>query len=298
VTTSGPVACGQSTICVVCGGLEFRPFWPKLKQCVACGHVVADLDVCSIDFEQVYDEGYFTGEEYGDYLRDRPVFVRQFEDRLREVFQFARSGHLIEIGSAYGFFLDAARAHFVVRGFDICAGPVRYAREQLGLNVACEDFSPSSVEADSADVVAMWDTIEHLPRPDLTLEAAVHALRPGGHLFLTTGDVGSLLARRRKEKWRLVHPPTHLHYFSQDTIQRLFRRLGLEPVLVKYVGTRRSVGQVAFSLLQLNRQKPSRLYQLVMKSGLGRVSFVLNTRDIMLVVGRKRVSGEFRGHNT
>ena len=274
--------------CVVCGGSDFRPFWLKLKQCVACGHVVADLDVCAIDFGEIYDEGYFSGEEYDDYLRDRPVFLNQFRDRLKEVRRFAASGDLIEIGCAYGFFLDAARPHFAVRGFDISAGPVKFAREQLGLDAKCEDFSKSSVAAGSADVVAMWDTIEHLPRPDATLEAAVHALRPGGHLFLTTGDVGSLLARARKEKWRLVHPPTHLHYFSQETIQRLFRRLGLEPVLVKYVGTRRSIGQVAFSLLQLNRKKPSRMYQLVLKTGVGRVSFVLNTRDIMLLVGRKK----------
>jgi len=256
-------------------------------KCVSCGHVVADLDVCSIDFQEIYDDGYFSGEEYDDYLRDRSVFVRQFRDRLQEVLRFTKKGDLIEIGCAYGFFLEAARSHFAVRGFDICPGPVKFAREQLGMDATCEDFSKSSVPAGSADVVAMWDTIEHLPRPDLKLEAAVEALRPGGHLFLTTGDVGSLLARVRKEKWRLVHPPTHLHYFSQDTIQRLFRRLGLEPVLVKYVGTRRSIGQVAFSLLQLNRPKPSRLYQLVLKSGLGRISFVLNTRDIMLVVGRK-----------
>ena len=60
----------------------------------------------------------------------------------------------------------------------------------------------------------MWDTIEHLKRPDLFVQKAAADLRPGGLIALTTGDIGSLNARLRGARWRMIHPPTHLHYFS------------------------------------------------------------------------------------
>ena len=277
----------QTQTCIVCQGVNLRAFWRVLKKCASCGHCVADINLNSLDFSRIYEDGYFAGEEYEDYLGDRQVFKRQFEDRLHEVMLYRKEGDLIEIGCAYGFFLELAKAFFSVRGFDICRGPVRFAQEQLGLPASCEDFSRSSVPPESADIVAMWDTIEHLPRPDLTLQAASQALRLGGYIFLTTGDIGSLLARIRRENWRLIHPPTHLHYFSRRSIQELLRNTGFETVSVNYVGTRRSLGQVAFSLWQVNKGRPSRLYHLIARSRLSQFSFVLNTRDIMLVVARK-----------
>jgi 2-polyprenyl-3-methyl-5-hydroxy-6-metoxy-1,4-benzoquinol methylase len=210
----------QSPTCIVCGGANLKPFWRVLKKCASCGHCVADIDLDSLDFSRIYQDSYFAGEEYENYLGDREVFKRQFEDRLREVMAFRKQGDLIEIGCAYGFFLEVAQAFFRVRGFDICQGPVRFAQEQLGLPASCEDFTPASVPPATVDLVAMWDTIEHLPRPDLTLKAASHALRPGGYIFITTGDIGSLLS-------------------------------------------------------------------LIAASRLNQLSFVLNTRDIMLVVGKK-----------
>jgi hypothetical protein len=62
---------------------------------------------------------------------------------------------------------------------------------------------------------------------------------------------------------------------------------GLHPVSIEYVGTRRSVRQVAYSLLALGKQRPSRLYNFIAASPLAEMSFVLNTYDIMLVVAQK-----------
>ena len=57
-------------------------------------------------------------------------------------------------------------------------------------------------------------------------EKAYEVLKPGGRLFLTTGDIGSWVARIQGPRWRLIHPPTHLHYFSKATITRLLTGLG------------------------------------------------------------------------
>ncbi len=276
-------------LCVVCHDKVqgFRPFWPGLKKCNNCGHCVADLDAESLDLKDIYSENYFSGDEYADYLRDRRVFEKQFQDRLYEVKRFHPSGDLIEIGCAYGFFLTVAQENYRARGFDIAAGPVAHAREHLGVDAYCADFVDAALEPESVDVVVMWDTIEHLPRPDLTIDKVVRVLRPGGFLLLTTGDIESLMARMRREKWRLIHPPTHIHYFSRRTMRGMLERVGLRVVETRYVGTRRSVRQIAYSLLALGKQHGSWLYRIMADSAIGDFSFVLNTYDIMLVVGQK-----------
>ena len=132
----------------------------------------------------------------------------------------------------------------------------------LGLNVYCEDFQNAIVEPESVDVVTMWDTIEHLPRPDLYIDKSRSGIKTGGFFFLTTGDIGSRIAQVRQEKWRLIHPPTHLHYFNRQTIARLLASKGLQVVHMKYVGVRRSLRQIAYSLLILGKRN-SRLYKLL-----------------------------------
>lgn len=276
-------------ICIVCHGRRsgFRPFWPGLVQCGSCGHVMADVDISSLDFKKIYGESYFYGEEYEDYLHDRQALERHFQDRLKLIKKFQPSGDLIEIGCAYGFFLSVARRDYNVRGYDIAEGPTEYSRKNLGVDARCEDFINAHVEDETADIVVMWDTVEHLPRPDLTIRKAAKALRPGGFLMITTGDIGSVMARVRKSNWRLIHPPTHLHYFSRNNLTKLLTNEGLRVVKTRYVGVRRSVRFVFYRLFELGKKRPSRLYRIIADSWFGNISFVINTYDIILVVAQK-----------
>jgi len=138
------------------------------------------------------------------------------------------------------------------------------------------------------DVVALWDTIEHLSRPDLYIEKAARILKSGGTLCATTGDIGSLMARIRKQHWRLIHPPTHLFYFDRKTIGQLFAKHGLEIVHFEHCGYSRSVQQIIYSLLVLNHETPFRrkLYDLV--KPLFGFSLYLNLHDIMFVIAHKK----------
>ena len=276
-------------ICVVCRNKaqEFRPFWPGLKECCHCGHIMADLNIQDIELKNLYSNKYFAGEEYCDYLHDRKVFDKQFKSRLRDIIKLKSGGKLIEIGCAYGFFLSLAQKQFHVIGYDISEEPVRYARDELGLDARCEDFLDAQIESLSIDVVVMWDVIEHLSRPDLFVDKISEVLKPGGLLFMTTGDIGSFIPRIRKEKWRLIHPPTHIHYFNQDTIAKMLDNAGLGIEKLRHVGPHRSIRQIAFSLLALGKTKQSNIYNIISNSPIGDISFALNTYDIMLVVAKK-----------
>jgi hypothetical protein len=60
-----------------------------------------------------------------------------------------------------------------------------------------------------------------------TLHRIARLLRPGGALFVTTGNAAPF--RGRLEKWSYVQPDVHVGYFEPDTLATAFRRVGLVP---------------------------------------------------------------------
>jgi 2-polyprenyl-3-methyl-5-hydroxy-6-metoxy-1,4-benzoquinol methylase len=195
----------------------------------------------------------------------------------------------VEVGSAYGFFLELAQKHYQVVGYDVSEEATHYANTVIGVPSRCQDFlSDDSLPSGSADGVAMWDVIEHLEAPDLFIQRAAQVLRPGGYLFLTTGDIDSWLARRQGPRWRLIHPPTHLQYFSRETIARLLTTKGFEVTEIFYPGYWRSVRQILHGLFVLGKHgKPPFIFPLLRRLLPGPMGIYLNTVDIMFVVARK-----------
>jgi len=274
--------------CLVCGASSFAPLWDMLQRCGGCGFVTARLDA-HIDARRLYEGDYFTGEEYLDYLADEAFFRRNFLKRLKQIRQHALGGRLLEIGAAYGFFLDLAREHFEVVGYEVNPAAVAHARTTLHLDVRQDDFLAATLEdiGGPIDVAVMWDVIEHLERPDLFLQKIADCSKPGGVLYITTGDIGSFLARQRGRKWRMIHPPSHLHYFDRKTIAQLLKRCGFEVLEIKAIGVARSIRQIMYSILVLNLHA-KKLYDTASRIVPSSAGFTLNTYDIMQVVGQKK----------
>ena len=274
-------------LCLVCGGPRLEPHLAILRRCPACGFVTAALDA-AIDSRRLYGSGYFSGEEYLDYRSDEAFFKRCFRSRLAEVLARKPGGTLLEIGAAYGFFLDLAKEHFRVLGYEVNEEAARYAREKFGVDVRTEDFLACSADdmQGEVDATVMWDVIEHLERPDLYLARVAKLSRPGALLYITTGDIGSFVARWQGCRWRMIHPPTHVHYFNRETLSRLLADHGFRVLDIRAVGVARSVRQVLYSILVLRMQRPA-LYETCARLVPPTWGFTLNTFDIMQVVAQK-----------
>jgi SAM-dependent methyltransferase len=278
--------------CLVCAGCLGSSRLVGLLRCRECGFVTADMDIQTTDFARLYGKDYFHGSEYRNYVQERSSLRSNFEARLDLLDRLVgglRGKSLVEIGSAYGFFLELAAEHGIdARGLDITADGVRYARDILKVQAIHGDYLDQPAQL--VDIVAMWDTIEHLPRPDLYVAKAAAELRPGGLVAITTGDIGSMNARIRGRRWRMIHPPTHLHYFSVPTLTRLLGRHDLEVVHVSHPGVSRRLHSILYIVLAA-RLKAERLYRLA-AGLLPNPSLTLNLYDVMFVVARKRASGK------
>jgi len=83
----------------------------------------------------------------------------------------------------------------------------------------------------------------------------------------------------------MIHPPTHLHYFSIKTLSRLLARNGLEVVHASHPGVSRKLHSICHLVLarRLGWGWAERLARRLLPD----VPVSLNLGDIMFVVARK-----------
>jgi hypothetical protein len=96
------------------------PFYAShgIVKCPNCGLVFYAGAAVPKD---VYTSEYFTGGEYADYVAAKPITQYNFRRRIAELARLVPAGDLLEIGSAYGFFLELARQQWTARGVEIAA---------------------------------------------------------------------------------------------------------------------------------------------------------------------------------
>jgi 2-polyprenyl-3-methyl-5-hydroxy-6-metoxy-1,4-benzoquinol methylase len=274
--------------CIICRGTKFKTLYRGLLKCSRCGHVFANVKLGKKTLSKIYNTDYFCGKEYNNYLADKEIIQKNFKLRLKILHKFINPKYhknLLEIGCAYGFFLEIAKNNFSkVLGIDICSDGTNYARKYLNLDVITGDFLKHNFGQQNFDIVCLWDTIEHLNNPALYLNKINQITKKNSLIAITTGDISSLLANIQKEKWRLIHPPTHLHYFSKKTLIKLLNTYGFEVIYCHYAGFYRSVNAI-FQLQYFKRKKS--IKSLFNKIGLNKLNFYLNLYDILYIIARK-----------
>lgn len=273
--------------CLCCGRSgPPEPHFRGLLRCPDCGFVWADVRLAPEEVRALYDRNYFHDGEYRDYVAERPAIERTFHRFLAILRRHCPTGALFDIGCAYGFFLNLARQWYQpVAGVDVSAEAVDYAKTTFGLEVYGEEFLDLPIAPGAYDVFTCWFTIEHLTQPLAYLERVRDLLPTAGHLALLTGDIEAINARLAGPRWRQIHPPTHLSYFSRRSLSRLLDRLGFDIVHFSYAGVYRTVGLVLHALLA---RRCRRLYEWLAPRAICRLVFYANSYDNMLVIARKR----------
>ncbi len=280
--------------CELCGTpAETRELYPEqgIVRCTRCGLV---FYAGRPQTAELYREEYFAGGEYQDYKGDKRILQRNFRRQIPRLLRLAPAGRLLEIGSAYGFFLETARPFWDVAGIDVSQEGVAHGRDALGLPISQGDFLDLPEQPDSFDLICLWDTIEHLPHPVRTIEKAARWLKPGGALAMTTGDIGSLVARFRKARWRQIHPPTHLFYFSRKTLARAVERAGLRVQSVSSVGYWRSLRSMLYGIFALGEKRTGWVYRALTAGGRLDLPVYLNLYDIFLMIAVKPADASAR----
>jgi SAM-dependent methyltransferase len=224
--------------CAACGRRAARPLYTvKGFAIVACECGLArTLLPPGFDPASIYTSAYFQGGQsdgYADYEGSAEELRGEFRRTLQALTRHVDRGRLLELGCAYGFFLEAARARFAVCGVEI-SYHARAACLARGLAVEREATPEFLAAHGPFDAAVLLDVIEHLRDPGEVLARLHAAMRSGAQLLITTGDHGSLLARVMGRRWRLMTPPQHLWFFAPRTLRALLARHGFRVHTVEH----------------------------------------------------------------
>ncbi|MBF0518535.1 MAG: methyltransferase domain-containing protein [Nitrospirae bacterium] len=277
----------SNKICLVCGSTYEVSGLKGLLKCSRCGFVTADLNLEDYDFKKIYGTDYFHGNEYINYVFEKKITQKNLRSRLNLLLTYvenSREKNMFEIGAAYGYFLELAASCFsTVAGVDISEDAVKYCREHFGYNIVSGDFLDYKMDADY-DVFCLWDTIEHISKPDKVIEKISSHINPHGLLAITTADIDSVNAKLRGNNWRQIHPPTHLHYFSAKTLTLLLQKHGFKILHIEYPGYYRSIDLLLYKIMSTRLHK---IYELIKHTGVQNLDFYLNLHDIICVIAQK-----------
>jgi SAM-dependent methyltransferase len=200
----------------------------EILQCAECG--LGRAQQTDFDPGAYYNEDYFSGgraDGYADYRSAEAILRREFSHKVAFIRRFRESGRLLDVGCAYGFFLEEAKGFYEVCGIEIAEEAAAACRAR-GLKVLTGVADEARLaELGMMDVIVLLDVIEHLPDPAATLALCTRHLNPGGIIVITTGDFASLYARLAGPHWRLMTPPQHLWFFTPASLGRLAGTLGL-----------------------------------------------------------------------
>jgi len=104
-----------------------------------------------------------------------------------------------------------------------------------GFDVQCARAENASIPDRAIDLATMFHVIEHVAAPDLVVSRVAGWLSPGGVLAVETPNLDALDQRLFANRyWGGYHIPRHWHLFTEQTLARLLRGAGLEPITTMY----------------------------------------------------------------
>ena len=157
-----------------------------------------------------------------------PSKVDAYTRRLSRMFDWSRPVRWLDIGAGYGEIVEAvsrlAPAGSKVEGLE----PMRAkadAAHAMGLSVRNDYFDPSR---DKADVISLVDVFSHIPDFRSFVGGIAAALKPGGGLFLVTGNLADLADRSQFPGE--LGTPDHLVFAGEAQVRQFLERAGFEIV--------------------------------------------------------------------
>lgn len=208
--------------CIACRGTDFEETWLGRK-CLSCGLTKHEVKT------QTY-EGDFFGTTDDPYYRGYIARADQWRYEARARLRWLRRRHeprrILEIGSAAGYFLEAASgAGIEAVGVEPSRDVAAYARDTLGVDVRVAAFETADLP-DDFDATCAWHVLEHVADPLAFLKKARSHLKAGGVLALEVPNAASAAAKRQGQNWSGWMPDHHIWHHTPASLPLLVQRAG------------------------------------------------------------------------
>ena len=230
-------------VCRICGGQsvdagevtsEYSHRRYRLRRCPSCRF--AFVANPWLDMEAIYDEAYYRGrgaDSLVDYVTEAEhpeTTVRLYEwrgilARVASLVTVSAATSWLDFGCGAGGLVQFLRGAGVPGAVGFEPGWASTWLEERSIPVVSERQLDQS--SGRFDVVTAIEVIEHAVDPVAELRRIRAVLRPGGLLFLTTGNAAPF--RHRLTSWRYVTPDVHISFFEPETLAGALRSAGFLP---------------------------------------------------------------------
>lgn len=205
--------------------------------CVRCGLAYLRPRPTAEELSAFYDGTYYASTAagtigYADYGRHEAGLRLVGRERLDLMHRYLAPGRVLDVGCAYGYFLDIARAGgWEALGVELAHEAAQAAQTAFDLDVRAGTLHDAAFSDAAFDAVTLWDSLEHTLEPVEILAEVRRILRPGGCCFMTVPDAGTWIARLLGRHWFGYRKAgEHTFFFTRHTLRIALARVGLVPL--------------------------------------------------------------------
>ena len=222
--------------CFVCGSkeysLRYKKFGFDVVNCSECSMVYVNPRPNNEHLIKYYTESlasaYF--QEYiiaptQEYRIDRIV-----KPRLNYLLnKIPGKGKWLDVGCSSGLLLsEGAKTGWDPYGIEFEETSANAARD-VGIFIYEKPIEDLGIE-NKFDLVTMFEVLEHVADPKGTLEHCFTAMTKGGHIVITVPNIEGIEFEILEDKHSNIAPPSHLNYFSPQTLTDILIKYGFEIV--------------------------------------------------------------------
>jgi len=208
-----------------------------IDDCADCGLRLTNPRLSEEHNNSLYGEAYFRGQgdepsvDYSALDADERSRAGENEGIFEKIATLrpGKTTRVLDAGCGTGSLLTyLVRSGMTsVMGVELSAYAADFAHQRSGAPVINGDLHHRSVDGHQFDVINATEVVEHLRDPMTFFARVRELLAPGGVFIYSTGNVRSLYSRALGRKWPYMLPDGHLFFYSPETLQRYFRKVGL-----------------------------------------------------------------------
>jgi 2-polyprenyl-3-methyl-5-hydroxy-6-metoxy-1,4-benzoquinol methylase len=174
--------------------------------------------------DALYEEERTHGEQA---FQEHEQNLARFDQILQRIECEVRPGRFLDVGCSIGTSLVAARKRgWEVQGIELSRPVAEWGHENLDLDIRSVHLADAGFEEGSFDAILMNHVLEHVADPAGVLETCHRLLRPGGAIYQSLPNHGSLKGRLFGASWTYGVVTQHLSLFHKRSLRRMLTRLG------------------------------------------------------------------------
>lgn len=259
--------------CNFCGADDYKVKYIKegynIVQCNKCGFVYVNPRLTQEAINKLYDKDYFLGEGFDKSVQYKNEF-EELSDKddlsdwdastIKKLLQTdEQTPKLLDIGCGMGLFLlKAKKIGFEVEGIELSPFAAEFVRSK-GITVRDKSIYEEKLPGNYYDAISMKEVIEHLPDPKVALQNIYDSLKPGGVLFMTTGNYACPERKLRGKGWFYFMPKGHIYIFSNKTMKNYLKEIGFSKIMVTNQGDLLMNMLLTKNFIEVDKFKPTNI---------------------------------------